>query len=64
MDTFGLFSVTPIGIALILSGIAYWASDYFERIYGIHGELFEARVTVDSPMAGMSIHQVESTYEN
>ena len=85
MDTFGLFSVTPIGIALILSGIAYFmlagkfilpatneaaaqrtsrASDYFERIYGIHGELFEARVTVDSPMAGMSIHQVESTYEN
>ena len=85
METFSLFSVTPIGIALVLSGIAYFilagkyilpavneaasqrtsrASDYFERVYGIRGELFEARVTVDSPMAGMSIHQVESTYED
>ena len=85
METFSLFSVTPIGIALVLSGILYFifagkfvlptasdtaaqrtsrASDYFERVYGIQGELREARVTVDSPMAGMSIHQVESTYED
>ncbi len=85
MEPFSLFSVTPVGIALIISGIVYFilagkfvlpavnegstqrtsrASDYFERVYGITGELFEARVTVDSPMAGMSIYQVESTYED
>lgn len=85
MEPFSLFSVTPVGIALIISGILYFivagkfvlpavnegstqrtsrASDYFERVYGISGELFEARVTVDSPMAGMSIYQVESTYDD
>jgi len=85
METFSLFSVTPIGIALVISGIAYFifagkfvlpagsetatqrtsrASDYFERVYGIQGEMREARITVDSPMAGMTIHHVESTYED
>lgn len=85
METFSLFSVTPVGIALVLSGIAYFifagkyilpahsetasqrtsrASDYFERVYGIQGELREARVSVDSPMAGMSIHHVETTYDD
>ncbi len=85
MEPFSLFSVTPVGIALIISGIVYFilagklvlpavnegstqrtsrASDYFERVYGISGELFEARVTVDSPMAGMSIYQVETTFED
>jgi len=85
METFGLFSVTPIGIALIFTGIVYFilmgrfvlpsrsendanrtsrASDYFESVYGIQGELLEARVSDDSPFVGMSIQQMEDNYEN
>lgn len=85
METFGLFSVTPIGIALIVTGITYFilmgrfvlpsrsendanrtsrASDYFESVYGIQGELLEARVSDDSPFVGMSIQQMEDNYEN
>jgi len=86
METFSLFSVTPIGIALILSGIVYFvvagrfvlpqvrtntdanrtsrAADYFESIYGIGGDLLEARVTDDSPMVGMTIRQIEQNYPN
>ena len=80
MDTFGLFSVTPIGTALVITGIIYFivagrfvlpsgknsdsnrtsrVSDYFEKLYGIKGELFEVRITDASPQVGMSIHQVE-----
>lgn len=83
METFGLFSVTPIGLALVATGVAYFvlagkfilpsvsiqdanrtsrAADYFQKVYGIQGELREARVTVDSPMAGMTIRQIEDTY--
>jgi len=85
METFGLFAVTPIGIALLLTGIAYFilagrfvlpqvrtsdagrtsrTTDYFENIYGIGGELMEARVTDDSPMVGMTIRQIEEKYPN
>ncbi len=85
MDTFGLFAVTPVGIALVLTGIAYFvvagrfvlpqirntdanrtsrASDYFENLYGISGELMECRVTDDSPMVGMTIRQIEENYSN
>ena len=83
MDSFGLFSVLPIGLALSVTGVLYFAlagrfvlpridpdsnrtsrtDDYFKSLYGISGELLEAQVTVDSPMVGMSIHQVEETYE-
>lgn len=38
--------------------------DYFQSLYGISGELLEAQISVDSPMVGMTIHQVEETYEN
>ena len=85
METFGLFSVTPIGIALVITGILYFivagrfilpttreasgnrtsrASEYFENLYGIKGELVEVRITDDSPQVGMSIHQVEETSPN
>ena len=85
METFGLFSVTPIGIALVITGIVYFiiagrfilpstsdtsgnrtsrASEYFENLYGIKGELVEVRITDDSPQVGMSIHQVEETSAN
>ena len=83
MQSFGLFSVLPIGIALSITGVLYFwlagrfvlpkidpdsnrpsrTDDYFKRLYGISGELLEAQVTMDSPMVGMSIHQVEETYE-
>ena len=84
MQSFGLFSVLPIGIALSVSGLIYFmvagrfmlpktdadsnrtsrTDDYFQSLYGISGELLEAQVTVDSPMVGMSIHQIEETYPN
>ncbi len=85
METFSLFAVTPIGIALIATGILYFvvagrfvlpkardtdanrtsrAADYFESLYGISGELMEVRVTIDSPMVGMTIRQVEDNYPN
>lgn len=82
MESFSLFSVLPIGIALSITGLLYFAvagrfilpridpdsgrtsrtDDYIERLYGISGELLEAQVTVDSPMVGMTIHQVEEAY--
>lgn len=85
MQPFSLFSVTPIGIALVATGIIYFivagrfvlpkikdtdtgrtsrAADYFKSVYGISGELLEARVTDDSPMVGMSIHQLEESFTN
>lgn len=85
METFGLFSVTPIGIALVATGIIYFvvagrfvlprtrsdesgrtsrASDYFESVYGIKGELMEASITDDSPQVGMTIHQAEGMAAN
>lgn len=83
METFGLFSVTPIGLALVVTGIVYFVlagkfvlpqintsdksrtsrtSDYFEKLYGIKGELMEARVTYDSQQVGMTIHQAEENH--
>jgi len=86
MDTFGLFDVTPIGLALMLSGILFFVlfgrfvlpeikgekkketttrtTEYFERVYGISGELFELQATLDSPLVGMTIMQIERTLEN
>jgi di/tricarboxylate transporter len=82
MQSFGLFSVLPIGIALSISGLLYFmiagrfmlpksdpdsnrtsrTDDYIQSLYGISGELLEAQVSVDSPMVGLSIHQIEETY--
>ncbi len=81
MEPFGLFDVTPVGLALVAVGTLYLvyagpsmlrnntapgelmrtsrASDYFERVYGIKGELFEARVTDTSPQVGRTVAQVE-----
>ncbi|MFK7993009.1 MAG: SLC13 family permease [Granulosicoccus sp.] len=85
MEPFGLFSVTPVGLALVATGIVYFivagrfvlpeikstdsnrssrASDYFEKLYGIKGELMEVRVTDESPQVGMTIHQVEDHHPN
>ena len=86
METFRLFDVTPIGLALIATGIVFFmvfgrfvlpnikgekkrenttrTADYFERVYGISGELFELQATLDSPLVGMTIMQIERTLEN
>jgi len=39
-------------------------TEYFERVYGISGELFELQATLDSPLVGMTIMQIERTLEN
>ncbi|MBX2883391.1 MAG: SLC13 family permease [Granulosicoccus sp.] len=83
MQPFGLFSVTPIGLMLVLTGVVYFllagryvlpatklqdmartsnASDYFRRVYGIRGELREARVRLESPMAAMTLSEIEDAY--
>ena len=85
MAPFDLFSVTPVGLALVATGIMYFmvagrfvlpahnaadtsrssrAADYFEKLYGIKGELMEVRVTDDSPQVGMTIHQVEDQHSS
>jgi len=80
MQTFHLFAVTPVGLALVATGIAYFilfgrwvlpsiksgaaepgvTSRYFEELYGIKGDIFEATVPVDSPLAGKTIEDAEA----
>lgn len=76
MEPFGLFSVTPIGAVLIVTGILYFlilgrwvlpsagpasekdtsggrgTSEYLERVYGLHADVFEVDVPEDSPLVG------------
>jgi di/tricarboxylate transporter len=83
MASFDLFSVTPIGLALLAAGVGYFAllgrrvlparrggapdpgltAGYFEQIYGIKGDIFEARVPLGSPLVGMTVGEVESDPE-
>jgi hypothetical protein len=71
MEPFGLFSVVPIGAALIATGILYFlplgrwvlpgvsdsedvasghgTSEYLERVYGLHVQVFEVDVPADRP---------------
>jgi di/tricarboxylate transporter len=78
MATFDLFDVTPIGLALVASGILYFilagryvlpayeekkgektsTMDYFRKVYGLEGELYELVVTHNSPLVGLTIEQV------
>ena len=80
LSTFHLFSVTPIGLALVAVGIAYFmvlgrfvlpsargttpepgvTSRYLEQIYGIQGDIYEARVKLGSPLVGQTVAQVEA----
>ena len=80
MSGFGLFAVTPIGVVMLLMGIAYFmlfgrvvlpalrpgasvpgvTSRYFEELYGIQGDIYEATVPVTSPLLGLSIAEVEA----
>jgi di/tricarboxylate transporter len=79
MATFSLFSVTPIGLALLVAGILYFVFlgrvvlpvvkdkpqesgstlQYFREVYGIQGDVYEARVVVDSPLIGGTISDIE-----
>lgn len=74
MEPFGLFSVAPIGAALIATGILYFlvlgrwvlpgssdpiepvsgkgTTEYLERVYGLHAQVFEVDVPADSPLVG------------
>ena len=80
MENFGLFSVTPIGLALLLSGITYFMVAgrfvlpvikdkpgesgsmlrYFKEVYGIEGEVYECRVTRESPLIGKLLSDVDA----
>ena len=83
METFGLFSVTPIGAALIATGILYFlllgrwvlpgssdpvdgaasghgTSEYLERVYGLHADVFEVDVPADSPLVGQILADINN----
>ena len=80
MRTFHLFSVTPIGIVMLVTGIAYFVllgsrvlpetadgtadsagtAQYFEDLYGLKGDIFEAFVPVSSTLVGKTIGDAEA----
>ncbi len=80
METFGLFSVTPIGAVLLICGMAYFVLAgrfvlpvikdkpgesgsmlrYFKEVYGIEGEVYECRVSRDSPLIGRFLSDVDA----
>ena len=80
METFGLFAVTPVGIALLFIGVCYFVFlgrfvlpvikhkpgesgstlKYFKEVYGIAGEVYECRVTLDSPLIGKTLSDVDA----
>ena len=79
MDTFSLFSVTPIGLVLLAGGVLYFVVlgrvvlpvvkdkpqesgstlQYFREVYGIQGDVYEARVGRESPLIGGTISDIE-----
>ncbi len=80
METYHLFDVTPIGLALLACGIAYFVVagrfvlpvvkdkptesgsmlHYFKEVYGIEGEVYECRITRDSPLIGKMLSDVDA----
>lgn len=80
METFSLFSVAPVGLALLLFGICYFVFlgrfvlpvikqkpgesgsvlKYFKEVYGIAGEVYECKVTRDSPLIGKFLSDVDA----
>ena len=79
VETFSLFAVTPVGLALIITGILYFVLlgrfvlpvvkdkpqesgntlKYFHEVYGIEGEIYEARVHDESPLIGSSLSDID-----
>ncbi|PID61474.1 MAG: SLC13 family permease [Gammaproteobacteria bacterium] len=83
IEHFGLFSVTPVGLALVASGIIYFVlfgkwvvpsrdenesrstrgmSEYLQRVYGLHSDVFEVSVPNDSALIGKTLADIN--YEN
>ena len=80
MQSFSLFAVTPIGIAMLAAGIGYFmlfgqkvlpdirpgtpnpgaTLRYFEELYGIQGNIYEASAPIESPLVGLSIAEAEA----
>jgi di/tricarboxylate transporter len=82
MEPFGLFSVAPIGAALIATGIIYFlvlgrwvlpgssdpiepssgqgTTEYLERVYGLHAQVFEVDVPADSPLVGQILADINN----
>ena len=82
MEPFGLFSVTPIGAALIVTGILYFlllgrwvlpgssdatavksgqgTTEYLERVYGLHADVFEVEVPANSPLVGQILADINN----
>ncbi|MBY6068944.1 SLC13 family permease [Leisingera aquaemixtae] len=82
IPTFGLFSVTPIGVALVATGILYFlllgrwvlpgsrepaelvsgggTSEYLERVYGLHADVFEVDVPADSALVGQVLADINN----
>ncbi len=80
MDTFGLFAVTPVGLALLFFGVCYFVFlgrfvlpvikhkpgesgsmlKYFKEVYGIAGEVYECKVTRDSPLIGTTLSDIDA----
>ncbi|SMR71757.1 Di- and tricarboxylate transporter [Aliiroseovarius halocynthiae] len=82
MEPFGLFSVAPVGAALIVTGIVYFlvlgrwvlpgssdpiepssgqgTTEYLERVYGLHAQVFEVDVPADSPLVGQILADINN----
>lgn len=83
MRTFAIFDVTPVGVALILTGIIYFVLlgpfvlptkkgqdqevstvEYFRRLYGLEGDIFEIHVFAGSLLDGKTVADAESLFGN
>ena len=80
MRTFHLFAVTPIGVVMLVAGIAYFVllgsrvlpnvgdgtadsagtAQYFEDLYGLKGDIFEAFVPISSSLVGKTVGDAEA----
>lgn len=82
MEPFGLFSVTPIGAALIATGILYFlllgrwvlpatseatdmgsgqgTTEYLQRVYGLHSNVFEVEVPANSTLVGKILADINN----
>ena len=80
MESFHLFTVTPIGIVLLFAGITYFMLAgrfvlpvikdkpgesgsmlrYFREVYGIEGDVYECRVSRESPLIGKYLSDVDA----
>lgn len=82
MTGFSMFSVTPVGLALILSGVVYFTIfgpyvlpvkkgskdqevstvEYFRKLYGLRGDIFEIHVQYGSPLKGKTVAETEELF--